>query len=122
MKKKFKEYNQTIEDRIEMEIIVDAYNESEQFMGWYCYLQDTMTVPFKAKCIKRVSTSPLKIDEIVEVIGMNDDENCECDMFVQIKWKENETLCVPLRQLEGINIDDKTKQALGDWSYWLSQG
>ncbi|WP_080502838.1 calcium-binding protein [Neochlamydia sp. EPS4] len=92
-----------------MEIIVDAYNESERAMGWYYYLQDTMTIPFKAKCIQSVSTSPLKIDEIIEIIGMNDEENCEYDMFVQVKWKDKETLGVPLKQLKGINVDDKTK-------------
>src|SRR4051794_34624422 len=26
------------EERITMEIVVDAYNEDERAMGWYCYL------------------------------------------------------------------------------------
>ncbi len=29
------EYDDSREKRIEMEIIVDAYNEEEQAMGWY---------------------------------------------------------------------------------------
>jgi hypothetical protein len=32
------EYDESREKRIEMEIIVDAYNEEEQAMGWYYYL------------------------------------------------------------------------------------
>ena len=32
------EYDERREERIEMEIIVDAYNEEEQAMGWYYYL------------------------------------------------------------------------------------
>lgn len=122
MEAKFKEINPEIEDRIEMEIVVDAYNESERAMSWYYYLQDNLNVPFKADCILSVSTSPLKIGEIIEVIAMGSEENCEYDMFVKIKWKNKETLCVPLRQLKGINVADTTKQALNDWTYWISQG
>ena len=39
--------NQEIEDRIEMEIVVDAYDESERAMGWCTYLQDNMTFPLQ---------------------------------------------------------------------------
>ena len=28
------------EHRINMEIIVDAYDEHERAMGWYCYLEE----------------------------------------------------------------------------------
>lgn len=39
------------EERITMEIVVDAYGPEEQAMGWYYYLQDTMQFPFTAICI-----------------------------------------------------------------------
>jgi len=39
------------EERITMEIVVDCYNEAEQAMGWYYYLQDKLQVPFTAECI-----------------------------------------------------------------------
>lgn len=122
MKTKIREINSEIENRIEMEIIVDTYNESERAMGWYYYLQDNLSVPFNAECILSVSTSPLKLGEIIEVIAMASEEICEYDMFVKIKWKNEETLCVPLKQLKGANVDDTTEQALNDWSYWISQG
>ncbi len=115
------EFNQEIEDRIETQIIVDTYDESESAMGWYYYLQDTITFPFKVKCIKSVSTSPLLLDEAVEVVGMDEAENCEHDMLVKIKWS-GRIICVPLKQLEDIDVDDKTKQALNDWTYFLAQG
>ncbi len=35
------------EHRIEMEVVVDAYNEEERAMGWYCYLEEQLTFPFK---------------------------------------------------------------------------
>lgn len=101
---------------------VDAYDGSERALGWYYYLQDNLAMPFKAECIQLVSTSPLKIGEIVEVVAMDSEENCGHEMFVKIKWKKKETLCVPLKQLKGMDVDDTTQQALNDWVYWNSQG
>lgn len=36
------------EDRIIMEIVVDAYDETERAMGWYYYLEDKLRFPFSA--------------------------------------------------------------------------
>ena len=36
------------EHRIEMEIVVDAYGPEERAMGWYCYLEEKLAVPFQA--------------------------------------------------------------------------
>ena len=107
---------------LEMELVVDAYDESERAMGWYYYLQDNLVMPFKAECIQLVSTSSLKIGEVIEVIAMDGEQNCAYEMFVKIKWKNKDMLCVPLKQLKGMNVDEKTEQALNDWIYWNSQG
>ena len=115
-------YNKEIENRIDMEIIVDAYDETERAMGWYYYLQDNLVMPFKAECIQLVSTSSLKIGEVIEVIAMDGEQNCAYEMFVKIKWKNKDMLCVPLKQFKGINVDETTEQALNDWIYWNSQG
>ena len=45
---------------VPMEIIVDAYDAEEQAMGWFCYLEDTLTFPFVARCRFRRSISPLQ--------------------------------------------------------------
>ena len=109
------------EERIENEIIVDAYGPEEQAMGWYNYLDDTLQFPFSARCIVRRSTSPLEPGEEVEVVGMAPDEECEHEMFVLIRWKQRQ-LAVPLMQLEGIQVDEETQQAIEDWHYWVNQG
>ena len=56
----------------------------------------------------------------VEVVGMAPVEECDHEMFVMIKWKSR-TLGVPLIQLEGIDVDEKTQQAIEDWHYWVDQ-
>jgi hypothetical protein len=50
--------NREREDRIHNEIIVDANGPEEQAMGWYCYLQESLT-PFSATCIEERDISPL---------------------------------------------------------------
>ena len=97
-----------------MEIIVDCYGEDERAMGWYCYLQDKLAFTFLAQCIAKRATSPLKVGDEVEVLGMAPDEECEREMFVVVRW-EREGLAVPLSQLEVIHADDETEQAACDW-------
>jgi len=109
------------EERIAMEIIVDAYGSEEQALGWYYYLEEHVHVPFAARCIARRATSPLQVGEEVEVMGMPPEEDCEHSMLVMIRWKGHE-FAVPLQQLEGIHVDEETRQALEDWHYWVNQG
>ena len=113
--------NKERERRIDMEIVVDAYNEVERAMGWYYYLQDCLKFPFKARCIQKRSTSPLKIEDIVEVIGMGKEDDCLHDVYVDIKWNKD-VLSVPLSQLEGIKLSKKNKQIMEDWRYWVKRG
>ena len=108
------------EHRIEMEIVVDAYDEWERAMGWYYYLEDRLSFPFKAKCIRQELRSPLKKGDVVEVTAMAPEKECEYDMFVEIQW-EKRKLAVSLSQLEGISIDGETKQAIEDWHYWVAR-
>jgi hypothetical protein len=62
--------NKTRERRIEMEAVVDAYNPEERAMGWYYYLEDKLKFPFQARCKSKRAVSPLRIGEIVNVLGM----------------------------------------------------
>src|SRR6266566_6182550 len=109
------------EQRINWEIVVDANGPEEQAMGWYNYLNDTLQIPFKARCIVRRSTSPLEPGEEVEVVEMAPGDDCEHDMLVMIRWKQRQ-LAVPLMQLEGIGVDEETQQAIEDWHYWVNRG
>ncbi len=109
------------ENRISMEIVVDAYNEEERAMGWYCYLDETLHFPFRARCFTKRSISPLVVGEIVQAMKMAPSEECEHEMFVLTRWK-NRTVAVPLSQLEGLVFDDETSEAIADWHYWVQRG
>jgi hypothetical protein len=110
------------ENRITMEIIVDAYGPEEQAMGWYYYLEDQLQFPFKATCIAKRPISPLRVKDEVEVIGMPGEDECEREMFVTVRW-EKDGLAVPLSQLEPARkTDEQTRQAVEDWHYWVAMG
>lgn len=121
MAKKKPKRDEEREERIEMEIVVDCYNEDERAAGWYCYLEDQLQFPFTARCVAKRAVSPLKVGDEVEVTGMAPDEECGSEIFVMMRW-EKDGLAVPLAQLEPVGADEATTQAVGDWHYWVGQG
>ena len=109
------------EDRIQNEAIVDAYGLEEQAMSWYYYLENKIHFPFRAKCIASKTTSPLRKGEIVEVRRLAPEDACTSDMLVLIRW-QGRNIAVPLSQLNALDPDESTNEAIGDWHYWVSQG
>ena len=110
------------EQRIAMEIIVDAYGPEEQAMGWFYYLEEKLQFPFTAICCAKRAISPLLVKDEVEVLRMAPEEECDKEMFVTIKWGK-EGLAVPLSQLTVTDSEDEeTQQAIGDWHYWVKMG
>ncbi len=113
--------DETREERITMEAVVDAYGPEEQAMGWYYYLEGKLNVPFSARCIAERRVSPLKVGETVQVTGMAPEEECEHEMFVEVAWM-GRSFAVPLAQLEPTDTDESTRDAAGDWQYWVARG
>lgn len=109
------------EHRIEMEVVVDAYDRHEKAIGWYIYLEEALTFPFEARCIAEREVSPLNEGETVRVVGMSSIEACKHEMFVTIEWMDRE-LGVPLAQLEPIGVDNEADVAIADWQYWDGRG
>lgn len=84
------------EERIDREIVVDCNDEYEVRTGWHCYLESTMSFPFKAECLLARKSSPLLPGERVTVAEMDDDEENEFgEMKVRVKWQGRE-FSVPL--------------------------
>jgi DNA invertase Pin-like site-specific DNA recombinase len=108
------------EDRIHNEAIVDARPE-EQAMSWYYYLESKISFPFRARCVAANAVSPLRKGETTDLLRMATEDACEHDMLVQIRW-QGRKMSVPLSQLEAIDADEPTQEAIGDWHYWVAQG
>lgn len=115
------EKDEAREYRISMEIIVDAYDAEEQAMGWYYYLQNNIQFPFPARCVRTMARSPLREGEHITVIQMAPEDECLHEMVVEIQWRKRR-FSVPLAQLQPLNKDEKTGEAVADWHYWIARG
>lgn len=117
------------EERITMEIVVDAYSPEEQAMGWYHYLQNIFHFPFIATCKLKQYGSPHKQEKHVKVVGMASEEECENEMFVEVEW-DGDILPWLLEELIFKSGDEelskeiatKTQEAIEDWHYWVNRG
>lgn len=113
--------NPARERRILDEIVVDAYGPEERAMGWYCYLEENLAFPFKAKCIAERSISPLKKSEEIEVLSLAKEDDCMREIFVLTRFGGRK-LGVPLAQLEAMGGKSKVREAVDDWRYWVAAG
>jgi hypothetical protein len=109
------------ERRIWDEILVDAYGEEERALGWCYYLEEHLAFPFRARCIRERRISPLCLGEEVQAIGLLPEEECAREMFVEIEWS-GRRFGVPLAQLEALDTDPETCEAMEDWRYWVGRG
>ncbi len=109
------------EYRIDMEVIVDAYDSEERAMGWYYYVAEECDFPFNAKCISEERKSPINKGETIEVLGISPADECDREIYMDIQWNDRK-IAVPLFQLEGIMVSEITKQVIEDWHYWVKMG
>ena len=121
MPKRNPKANAERESRIVDEILVDAYGPEEWAVAWYSYLEDQLSFPFRAECIAVTAASPLRKGEVVEVLGLADEDDCRSRMLVLIRFGGGK-MGVPLAQLDPIGMDAGARQALDDWRYWVGAG
>ncbi len=107
--------------RLSFEIIPDAHDSEEQALGWFSYLEEHLQFPFQAECDAERPSSPLRLGERVNVVGLPAGDVCEHEMFVNIR-SQDRLLAVPLAQLAGVATDEQTEQAIRDWHTWVARG
>ena len=111
----------TREERITMEVVVDAYGTEERAMGWYYYLADKISFPFAAECIATDKRTPLELGERVTVEQMSGENYCGYEMYVDISWN-SKALAIPLIQIRPLDADEDAIEAVEDWHYWKKKG
>ncbi len=119
------ERDETREHRIATEIIVDAEDKEDRAMGWYYYLEESLNCPFMAKWKKKSRKTATTEEKQVEVLGMAPDDECLKDMYVEvadINGNEDDVYSAKLSEIEPIDVDPETAEAIADWRYWLARG
>lgn len=106
--------------RIEREIVADADTPTEQAAAWQAYLRDTLEFPFEARCTVERQSSPLDEGERLRVVGLSSLEPSLTQMFVTVVSGGRE-FAVPLSQLEPVEAESDTEEAVADWHYWLER-
>lgn len=109
------------EERIDMEIVVDAYTEEERAMGWYYYLDEKLQFPFKAQW---KSGKKSKVKQ-VDVVEMSSSDDCQHDMFVEVRYREGtveDFFSARLSDIQPLDVDPETSEAIADWHYWVARG
>ncbi|BAQ63927.1 calcium-binding protein [Geminocystis sp. NIES-3709] len=104
----------TREERIDFQIVVDAYDDEERRMGWYYYLQDNLNFPFSAKWLNGK-------DRDVTVVDLSPEDDCLDNMFVEVEYDDDQ-FSVQLEDIEPIDVDEVTQTAIDDWKYWVERG
>ncbi|WPF87370.1 calcium-binding protein [Cyanobacterium aponinum AL20118] len=102
------------EERIDFEIVVDAYDEEERRMGWYYYLQDNLNFPFSAKWLNRKERD-------VIVVDLSSEDDCLDDISVVVEY-DNDQFSAKLDDIEPIGVDETTQTVVDDWKYWVARG
>ncbi|WP_066376844.1 calcium-binding protein [Anabaena sp. CA = ATCC 33047] len=119
------ERDETRENRIATEILVDAEDKEDRAMGWYYYLDDTLDFPFMAKWKKKSRKTSTIEEKPVEVLGMAPEDDCLKDMYVEVAYiggKDDDVYSAKLSDIEAIDVDAETQEAIADWMYWLARG
>ena len=112
------------DERIAMEILVDVYDETEEGMSWYVYLENRLSFPFQAVWLKNRAAS-LTDGIAIDVIGMAPEEDCTTDMLVEVRYQDesgDDEFALPLSAIQPIEADPDTQEAIADWHYWIDMG
>jgi hypothetical protein len=80
-----------------------------------------MKVPFKARCRLTRPISLLKVKEEVEISRHGTGRGMRKRMFVWVK-RAGKRIAIPLAQLQPLSKDQDTREAVGDWLYWVDWG
>ena len=105
------------EERIDFEVVVDAYDEEERAMGWYYYLADNIDFPFEAKWMNGKKPEGRE----VTVLDISSADDCQHDMFVEVEYQED-VFSARLSDIEPQEVDEQSAEAIADWKYWVNRG
>jgi hypothetical protein len=107
------------ERRIDMEILVDVYEEEEIAPSWYAYLENNLSFPFVARCV--IKWEPFRPGDELVVSGMALEKECDEEIFVATEHVR-EPMIIPLTHVETTGTDEGTREAVEDWRYWVRRG
>ena len=111
-----------IQNIIDYEVVVDAYDDSEVYMGWYYFMSERLKFPFKAVATikKRNGSTEESTVEVVEDATDGDRFKCQA-YYVNVDY-EGVMMKVEVGDLKPINASEETLKAITVWQYGKENG
>jgi hypothetical protein len=110
-----------IVDKIEYEIIVDAYSDDEVNMGWFYTLEEGLEFPFNADAEIKKRGGGIEVKQ-VKIIGMysEDDDFLSKDFLFEMELDEN-VLPIAYSKISNIKASEASLEVLQCWDYWVEK-
>ncbi len=106
------------EHRILYEVIVDAYGEEEQLMGWFYYFQDNLEFPIKATVRFRLRGGGEEIKK-VKIVEVNTKNKNEWTIRLGIVEGKSERIqTISPEEIKSIDTSPENLEIINDWLYW----
>ena len=103
--------------KIDYEIIVDAYDDYEQSMGWFYFFEEALEFPFKAtaQLKKRDGTTESKL---VKIVGLSSKEEDFMSSDFSMEMEQGQYVRpVAYSALSNIRASDETLEAFQVWDF-----
>ena len=110
-----------IQKIINFEVVVDAYDDDEVYMGWYYFMSESLKFPFRAETtIKKRNgkTEECTVDVVEDATNPN---RFKCQAYYVNVDYEGVLMKVEIADLKPINASDETQKAITVWKYWLAK-
>lgn len=106
------------EHRILDEIIVDCYDEVEEYMGWYYYMADNLAFPIDVTVRLRRRDGATE-DRAAQIIGVDPKSEQGTPIRLGIAEPGSERIqYISPEDLSTARTTPKNLEILNDWLYW----
>ena len=110
-----------IRDKIDYEIIVDAYEEYEMSTGWHCTFDETLVFPFYAMAQLKKKGGGVE-SKRVKIVGLHSDAEGFTEKDFQLEMEQGGYL-VPIEysKLSDIEAGEETLEMFQIWDFWVNE-
>lgn len=106
-----------MQDKIDYEIILDAYDEYEQRLGWSIFFEETLEFPFTATAQLKKRDGTVESKQ-VKITGLSSKEEDFMDNDFNMEMEQGEYLRpVAYSALSNIQAADETLEAFEIWDF-----
>jgi len=110
-----------IQYKIDYEIIVDSHDEYEMSMGWYYFMEESITFPFKATAQLKKRDGSIEKKEVI-IVGLSSDEESFMSNDFELEMETEQHINkISFSKLSNIKASAETLEAFTIWNYWITK-